>query len=353
MHSKTSYNKILLCELCRRLCNVTGERMRNSITLGLIGSLLFVGTSSAEVYVGTDRLFGSVTASPQGGGGGDTFKLPVDFTLSIEVDIVPFQSLAIKDLTLTADPVALDFPGFNGNVTLTVDELSLQWTDREFDLNPASGGVFETPNIYGNMENGTVDLKGQWDNYTFHEDLADVQNVARYDRYHYEYDMQIDPGNYPENLELGFYYYDPYDSYGSRHSGYKMFEANLSDVLLEPNYEWSEIAIYYPNVSGHDGSTYYNLTLSPEVVPLLGDYNDSGTVDAADYTVWKDNLGEDASVLHGNGVTTTTAVSGADYALWKNHFGESNASGSSESVPEPTTAILVLMICIGCFRSRL
>ena len=364
MHINTSYNKSLLCELCRRLCDVTGERMRNSITLGLISSLLFIGTSSAEVYVGTDRLFGSVTASPQGGGGGDTFKLPVDFTLSIKVDIVPFQSMTIKDLTLTADPVALDFPGFNGNVTLTVDELSLQWTDREFDLNPASGGVFETPPVYGPLNGctstwscdlpaGRVDLRGKWDNYAFHEDLADVQNVARYYRSSNDYDMQIDPGNYPENLELGFYYYDPYDSYGSRHSSYKMFEANLSDVLLEPNYEWSEIAIYYPNVSGHDGSTYYNLTLSPEVVPLLGDFNDSGTVDAADYTVWKDNLGGDASVLHGNGVTTTTAVSGADYALWKNHFGESNASGSSESVPEPTAAILVLIMCVGCFRSRL
>jgi hypothetical protein len=104
--------------------------MRNSITLGLISSLLFVGTSSAEVYVGTDRLLGSVTASPQGSSGGDTFEFPVDFTLSIEVDIVPFQSLTITDLTLTADPVALDFPDFNGNVTLTIDELSLKWTDR-------------------------------------------------------------------------------------------------------------------------------------------------------------------------------------------------------------------------------
>ncbi|PHR97063.1 MAG: hypothetical protein COA80_08235, partial [Leeuwenhoekiella sp.] len=35
----------------------------------------------------------------------------------------------------------------------------------------------------------------------------------------------------------------------------------------------------------------------------------------------QDNLGEDASVLHGNGVTTTTAVSAADYALWKSTFG--------------------------------
>jgi hypothetical protein len=287
--------------------------MQNFITLGLISSLLFVGTSFGEVYVGTDRLVGSVTAKPKSGSGGDTFEFPVDFTLSIEVDIVPFQSLAIKDLTLTADPVAHDFPDFNGNLTLTIDELSLQWTDREFDLNPASGGVFETPNIYAPMRFGTVDLKGQWDNYTFHEDLSSQQNSGNYN-YSARYDIKVDPSNYPEQLDIGFQYQD---------RGYRtMFSAGLSDVLLEPNYAWSWVGVFFPNQSVDDW-TYYNLTLSPEVVPLLGDYNDSGTVDAADYTVWKDNLGEDASVLHGNGVTTTTAVSGADYALWKNHFGQS------------------------------
>jgi hypothetical protein len=69
--------------------------MQNPITLGLISSLLFVGTSFGEVYVGTDRLVGQVTATPQEGGGGDGFNFPVDFTLSIEVDIVPFQSMMI------------------------------------------------------------------------------------------------------------------------------------------------------------------------------------------------------------------------------------------------------------------
>ena len=169
--------------------------MQTPVALGLISSLQFVGTSSGEVYVGTDRLAGRVTASPQGGGG-DAFYFPVDFTLSIEVDIVPFQSLTITDLTLTADPVAHDFPDFNGNLTLTIDELSLHFWDREFDLNPASGGAFKTPNIFGYMTGGTVDLKEQWDNYAFHEDLASTQNAATYQSS--TRDIKVDPANYPE-----------------------------------------------------------------------------------------------------------------------------------------------------------
>jgi T5SS/PEP-CTERM-associated repeat protein len=83
----------------------------------------------------------------------------------------------------------------------------------------------------------------------------------------------------------------------------------------------------------------------------IGDFNSDGVIDAADFTVWQDNLGQSASAHNGNGSGAATVVQ-ADYLLWKTNF-EALASGSSESVPEPTTAILVLMICVGCFRSRL
>ena len=85
--------------------------------------------------------------------------------------------------------------------------------------------------------------------------------------------------------------------------------------------------------------------------PVLGDYNGDDVFDAADYTLWQDNLGLSASALNGNGSGAATVVQ-ADYLLWKTNF-EALASGSSKSVPEPTAAILVLMMCVGCFRSRL
>ena len=84
---------------------------------------------------------------------------------------------------------------------------------------------------------------------------------------------------------------------------------------------------------------------------IEGNFNYDGTVDAADYTVWQDNLGLSTSALNGNGSGAATVVQ-ANYLLWKTNF-EALASGSSESAPEPTTAILVLMICVGCFRSCL
>jgi len=85
--------------------------------------------------------------------------------------------------------------------------------------------------------------------------------------------------------------------------------------------------------------------LDTALVPTVaGDYNVDGTVDAADYTVWKDNLNLTAAALQGNGSGAATVVQ-ADYQLWKTHFDESIASGSGvASVPEPATLLMALLV---------
>jgi hypothetical protein len=69
-------------------------------------------------------------------------------------------------------------------------------------------------------------------------------------------------------------------------------------------------------------------------VVLPGDFNNSGTVDAADYAAWRKGLG-------------TTYVA-SDYDVWRAHFGRTAAgTGSSltaaTSVPEPTSLTLTLL----------
>jgi len=53
---------------------------------------------------------------------------------------------------------------------------------------------------------------------------------------------------------------------------------------------------------------------------LPGDFNNDGKVDAADYTVWRDNLGGSSSALNGM-VRRQRLLFQADYDLWKTNFG--------------------------------
>jgi hypothetical protein len=80
---------------------------------------------------------------------------------------------------------------------------------------------------------------------------------------------------------------------------------------------------------------------------LPGDYNDDGVVDAADYTVWRNNLGTNFN-LNGNGDETGPSmgvVDAADYLWWKTNYGNTapGAGGGSlgaTAVPEPGTGVL-------------
>lgn len=89
---------------------------------------------------------------------------------------------------------------------------------------------------------------------------------------------------------------------------------------------------------------------------LQGDFNGDGTVNIADYTVWRNNLGAPTeAALNGNG-SDGGGVGPEDYALWKTNFGLSSGSISqvaATQVPEPTTALLALlpMLAVALVRS--
>ncbi len=106
---------------------------------------------------------------------------------------------------------------------------------------------------------------------------------------------------------------------------------------------------------GIDNIEYGHL---PEVASLSGDFNDDGSVDAADYTAWRK--------------TATTGAAGlaaaTDYDTWRADFGETldfskqtggiflAASFSGSAVPEPSPYLLVLAslaVVLMSYRHRL
>ena len=73
---------------------------------------------------------------------------------------------------------------------------------------------------------------------------------------------------------------------------------------------------------------------------LPGDYNNNDVVDAADFTIYQDNLGGNSSVLNDNGSGAATVVQ-ADYQLWKDNFGNTSSAASGSAIPEPGCLILL------------
>lgn len=85
------------------------------------------------------------------------------------------------------------------------------------------------------------------------------------------------------------------------------------------------------------------------------DYNHNGLVDAADYTIWRDTLGQNVTAGSGADGNHDGSVTQADYNLWKLEFGYSSpgsgAAAQSVVVPEPS-ALLLLGSGILTFYSR-
>lgn len=86
-----------------------------------------------------------------------------------------------------------------------------------------------------------------------------------------------------------------------------------------------------------------NVTLSVDVgSDLAGDYNQDGVVDAADYTVWRDNFGT-TNVLDNDPIGGVINI--AQYDQWKANFGMQAGGGgsiASAGVPEPGSLLLVM-----------
>jgi hypothetical protein len=94
----------------------------------------------------------------------------------------------------------------------------------------------------------------------------------------------------------------------------------------------------HPNIFG-------SYEVIPDLIPLPGDFNNDGNVDAADYVVWRKGLG--------------SIYTQDDYNIWAANFGATLGNGSGATgaasvpaIPEPSALMLLLFAAGVCRRHR-
>jgi hypothetical protein len=106
------------------------------------------------------------------------------------------------------------------------------------------------------------------------------------------------------------------------------------------------------SVDGSGGLDVVLVGINSMSVGLPGDYNNNGTVDAADYVLWRNN----PASLPNEGASPGV-VDQQDYNFWRSQFGKSTLSAggaltAAGSVPEPAAIWLVVVGLWGLFVVR-
>jgi hypothetical protein len=89
---------------------------------------------------------------------------------------------------------------------------------------------------------------------------------------------------------------------------------------------------------------------------LAGDYNGNGVVDAADYTFWRDRLGQNVTLPNSDPMDDDGVVTQAEYTFWKSRFGATLGAGSGQidasAVPEPASLVLAAGAAMALLLAR-
>jgi DNA-binding beta-propeller fold protein YncE len=89
----------------------------------------------------------------------------------------------------------------------------------------------------------------------------------------------------------------------------------------------------------------WGIAIAPDPAPVPGDYNRNGTVDAADYLVWRDKVFRPGILPNQIGGGNPFFIDLEDYRYWAANFGRTAASDAfvETLVPEPSSMLILVI----------
>ena len=118
-----------------------------------------------------------------------------------------------------------------------------------------------------------------------------------------------------------------------------------------------------PGISGNVDLDIYNgtfLQMMQQYSPNYsnGDYNNNGIVDAADYVLWRNTMGNSVNPGVGADGDLSGIIDDGDYTTWRTNFGKAvpnvpaGAGAGFASVPEPASLFLLIIATLTVLSSR-
>jgi hypothetical protein len=135
-------------------------------------------------------------------------------------------------------------------------------------------------------------------------------------------------------------------------------ELAFDEVFQDAGAYWAggvEVHFFAPN-EPYTAFDFAELSTTALIPKLTGDFQDDGDVDLYDYNLWKQNFGTSNPAADANGNGTVDA---ADYTIWRDNL-STNLTGAASFaalpelgvIPEPSTALLLLLALTGCIIAR-
>jgi len=106
-----------------------------------------------------------------------------------------------------------------------------------------------------------------------------------------------------------------------------------------------------------DSPPHLVIKYTTDVVPTEdADFDGDNDVDGADFLTWQRGLGTASGATLAQGdANGDGAITGADLTIWRAQFGPAAAAGAASAVPEPASAVMVVMALLaagGALRRR-
>jgi hypothetical protein len=135
------------------------------------------------------------------------------------------------------------------------------------------------------------------------------------------------------------------DPFGTREADVTSIVANWVNGTFDNN--------GFSVAGGHDEFQGAGLANARLIVGIPGDFDGNGNVDFADFLILGNNFLShlDGPVTAGD-IDFDGDVDLDDFGEFKLVFAASQAAGQAESVPEPASALLVLLAVVGCLKLR-